>query len=288
MFYFSTLRFLFKAREKIYIDNLFIFYFIREIEKKLKENICLYSEKVCEKCPIKNSCIFPKIFLMERWSGQPNLMVVSSNYLNEYLKKDKILELDFILIDEATNIFPLLKEVIKESLKETNFRNLFYLETYYYNTFAEVIEKIEDISTLPRYNIKEFLELRSGLKKIKIKIYPSFLSYSEKLENLNKEKIKRFLLREIFKRANELLEENINLSENYSINIVESSLKEIDYRDIFLRKVISSFKNHKFFEGEVILEGELSNIWNILEIIQTFGIGKLTVYGFGKVKLIKI
>lgn len=288
MFYFSVFRTVFNIRNKLYIDNIFIFYFMKEVEERFKKKICSYIDGVCDRCPIKNICIFPKIFLYEVWYGKPNLMITSPKYINENLTKGKKLKIDFVMLNEAVDSFRLLEEAIKESCKEANFSNLIYEDVYNYNVFADNLEKIDFLSPFPKYGLREFLELRSGVKKVKLKIFPSFLNLSVDFNNMSNDEIKFFLFKEFFSRMSEIFEEEIQFSNNVELNVKKLQWKQVNYEDIFLKKNILQFKNYNFFSGEFIIEGNLSPIWHILEFIQTFGIGRLTNYGFGKVKLIEL
>ncbi len=288
MLYFSIFRTVFYIRDEVYIDNIFIFYFMKEVEERFKKKICSYTNGVCNRCPIRNICIFPKIFLYEVSYGKPNFMITSPKYLNENLTEGKKLKIDFVILNEAVDSFRILEEAIKESCKEANFSNLIYEGVYNYNVFADSLEKIDFLSPFPKYSLHEFLELRSGVKRVKLKIFPSFLNLSVDFNNMSNNEIKFFLFKEFFNRMSEILEEEIHFSNNIKLNVKKLQWKQLNYKDFFLRRTTSNFKNYKFFTGEFIIEGNLSPIWYVLEFIQTFGIGRLTNYGFGKVKLIKL
>ncbi|RUM57987.1 MAG: hypothetical protein DSY60_03150 [Persephonella sp.] len=288
MFYFSVFRTVFDIRDELHLDNIFIFYFMKEVEERFKRKICSYINGVCERCQLRNICMFPKNFLYEVWYGKPNFMITSPKYLNENLTEGKKLKIDFVMLNEAVDSFRLLEEAIKESCKEANFSNLIYEGVYNYNVFADSLEDIDFLSPFPKYRLQEFLELRSGVRKVKLKIFPSFLNLSVDFNNVSNDGIKFFLFKEIFNRVSEIFEEDIQFPNSIELNVKKLQWKRLNYEDFLLKKSVDKFKNYNFFSGEFIIEGNLSSIWYILEFIQTFGIGRLTNYGFGKVKLIKL
>ena len=288
MFYFSVFRTVFEIREIAHIDNMFIFYFIKEIEDRFKKKICPYTNAVCETCNLKNVCIFPKIFLYESWYKRPNLMITSPKNLNETLYEGSKFKIDFVILNEAVDSFKLIEEAIRESCREANFSNLIYEDVYNYNVFADTTERINLLNSFPKYRIHEFLELRSGARRVKLKIYPSFLNISFDPDTLSDESLKFFLFKEFLDRMSDLFDEEIQLPDNLDLKIEKVNWKKLEYKDIVLKKTISNFRNYNFYSGEFIIEGDLSSVWYIFEFIKVFGIGKLTNYGFGRVKAITL
>lgn len=284
MFYFSIFRTVFTVRETVKIDNMYIFYFVKEIESRFKRRICPYTDGVCEECNLKNICIFPKIFLSESWYKKPNLMIVSPKNLNETLTEGSKFKIDFIMLNEAVDSFRLLEEAIRESSKEAMFTNLVYEDLYNYNPFADTVERVNLLSPFPKYRVHDFSELRSGARRVKLKIYPSFLNISFDPENLSDGELKFFLFKEFLDRVSDIFEEDVQFPDTLNLNLEKIFWKKLEYKDLILTKTISNFKNYNFFTGEFIVEGDLASIWYIFEFIQIFGIGKLTNYGFGKVK----
>ncbi|RUM61314.1 MAG: hypothetical protein DSY66_02270 [Persephonella sp.] len=287
MYYFSIFRVFFKIRERVYIDNQFIFYFIKTIEERFKVKVCSFKNGICKECYLKDICIFPKYFFYDLWYKRPNLFITSPKYLMEELEEDKKFKIDFVMLNEGVDSFRIFLEAIQGVCKDPNFKNLIYKEVYGYNIFSDTLEKLDLLKPFPKYDINEFLNLRSGVRKIKIKIYPTFVDFKYSDEPSND--FIKFLLFSLFsERVKSLTGKDISLTHFLSeLDFKVLNWKSFEYKDFMINNEIEKFDNHKFFKGEFLIEGDLSPIWYVFELVQTFSIGKLTNYGFGKVKIIK-
>jgi len=296
MFVFTILRAHYKfAEEKITLDNTFGFYFSLTLERILRERYCVQKGTSCLKCRYNRACPIPQLFWSEIIFKEPPLLVM--RYLNQeeeiYRGKNEIV-VEFTILGDLVNRIEMITEALKHISEITSYSFVKLSGIYVYDYFSSLeTEKIEDLEMIPKYSGNMLFDLKTGNTEMKLKIFPALISKELAEQFIKNNDVKEHLLKLLKNKIKKTLD-FIGCNQDVCFDTLKTDIevskifaKEIHIGDLNLQKFTTYFPDHTFFEGKFLLEGNLSKIYPLLALAEILNIGKLTSFGFGRVKLIE-
>ncbi len=296
MFVFTILRVHYKfAEEKIKLDNTFAFYFSLTLERYVREKYCVQKGISCLKCRYKKACPIPKLFWSEIVLNEPPTLIIKLLNQDEELYKGKNkITFEITLIGDTLNKIEIIKDALENITEIPPYSFVKFSSMYIYDYFASSeTELVENIETIPKYSGNMLFDLKTGKTEMKLKIFPSFI-YKGLADSLIKNVDVKDTLLKLLKRKVKRTLDFIGCSQDFCFDDIKPDFeiskiyaKEINIRDLNINKLVSCFPEYKFFEGKFYLKGNLGDIYPLLALAEILNIGKLTSFGFGRLKLIE-
>ena len=254
--------------------------------RKLKKTVCIKpSLDSCKDCEFKMTCPYTTVFETEAILNQPSKYVMKPEFSNRNLKENEILTLEMTLLGETANYWEFLINSFSGVLNIGKERYIKLKDIYFYHVKEEKYHPVK--SFIPKFEAKDILNKRTDKKKIETRFYPTSLKNMGKIVRFD-EFNKDIFIKSILSRVSvvsqnygEKIEKLFINKENFNIglqNLKPSPLKRWSNRK----------KKHMTipaFEGEIVLEGELKEIYPYLKIIENINIGKSVSFGLGNVKI---
>ncbi len=254
--------------------------------RKLKKTVCIKpSLDSCKDCEFKMTCPYTTVFETEAILNQPSKYVMKPEFSNRNLKENEILTLEMTLLGETANYWEFLINSFSGVLNIGKERYIKLKDIYFYHVKEEKYHPVK--SFIPKFEAKDILNKRTDKKKIETRFYPTSLKNMGKIVRFD-EFNKDIFIKSILSRVSvvsqnygEKIEKLFINKENFNIglqNLKPSPLKRWSNRK----------KKHMTipaFEGEIVLEGELKEIYPYLKVIENINIGKSVSFGLGNVKI---
>ena len=293
MFTFSIIRAYYKVFDDIELDYKFPLYFSVDFRENLKNSVCVDNKKICEVCRFKELCFYTKLFEEDLIGYQSPAVSIRLLHQEEKIKKDGEITFEFTFFGNTIKEFNVIYNTLKRMKVINSYPRLALEKITFYNPFSETEWIINsENEELPRLTDDLFWEFILGSTEFKVKIFPAFLNLNL---DLSKPVVNEILKEKFIKTTVDRLREVCETFGYYypitlhrgNFNIEFIYFKEISVKDVLLQPVIDKFKDYKFYECKIQIEGDLIEIYPLFEIMSILNIGKLTNLGFGRVKVIK-
>lgn len=293
MFTFSIIRAYYKVFDNLELDYKFPLYFSVYFRENLKSSVCVDNVKICEKCRFKELCFYTKLFENDIIGNQSPAVSVRLLHQDEKVRKHGEITFEFTFFGDSIKEFNVIYNVLKKMTVIDSYPRLALKKITFYNPFSEnewVINSEQE--EIPRLTDDLFWEFILGSTEFKVKIFPSFLDLKLDLSRpISMEVLKERFLKATIDRLREVCE---TFGYYYPITLHREKFnfefiyfKEITVGDVLLQPAIEKFKDYKFYEGKIKVEGDLIEIYPLFELMSILNIGKLTNLGFGRIKIIK-
>mgnify|MGYP001773059584 CR=1 FL=1 len=244
------------------------------LNRNLKNLVCLKpDEKSCEGCKFLNVCPYIKIASTDIIPTQ-----FSKYALKPYPNSNKIEDgttfcLDITLLGKTLDYWEFVLNAFPKTIRFKN--SIFVLKNaYFYNPIEEKYFPIK--SSIQKFESKNLLQSKTNKDTLKITVYPAYLTYV-KNNTLDKDSFARLVLSRVYTVAQDF---GIVTRRLY-VDSESFYIKEIHFEPIKL----DIFSKNQPLEGYILLEGDLSNIYPYLKILENISIGKFTTSGFGNIVL---
>ncbi len=253
--------------------------------KKLKNMVCIKPFKECKECELNKTCPYTVIFESELFLNKPSKYVFLMPFEEKELKEDDILSIEIVLLGESLDYWEFLVASLSGVLNLGKDRFIKSVGSYYYNPLSGTYKLIS--TYVGKSNAFNFFDCKSGLKSLKIKLYPSSIKLNSnivKAKDFNKDIFVKALLSRISKVAfaygfiEQKLEIDKNAIELKNINLKPSPMKRYSNRK-------DKYMIIPAFEGEFTLEGDINTVLPYLYIVENINIGKSTAFGLGKLEI---
>lgn len=284
-FDFSTIRYVFEAVNEFETPYFMGSTFRGILGKKLKKMVCIKPLEECNKCEFRNTCPYTVIFETEHLLNKPSKYIMKPPFEKSKVIPGDKLFLEITLLGDTANYWEFITgsfsgvhHIGKERyIKLKNVEFLHPFENRYYPVKSFV----------PRFEAVNFFELRTGKKEIKVRLFPSNIKANGRVIKFS-EFNKDILIKAVISRITNVAFNYGIKNEKIFINKDSFDMTNSEFRPSPLKRWSNRKKKHMLipaFEGRFSLEGDLSEIYPYLNIIETINIGKSVSFGLGKIRL---
>lgn len=253
--------------------------------KNLKKMVCIKPFKECKDCELNKTCPYTVIFESELFFNKPSKYVFLMPFEKKMLKEDDTLSIEITLLGESSQYWEFLITSLSGVLNLGKERFIKSIGSYYFNPLSESYKPIH--SYVGKSNAYNFFDCKSGLKSLKIRLYPTSIKLFGniiKAHEFNKDIFIKALLSRISKVA---------LAYGYmegklSIDKDSIQLKNIKLNPSPMKRYSNRKGKHMIipaFEGEFTIEGDINAVIPYLYIVENINIGKSTSFGLGRLKI---
>ena len=254
--------------------------------RKLKKTVCIKpSLDSCKDCEFKMTCPYTTVFETEAILNQPSKYVMKPEFSNRNLKENEILTLEITLLGETANYWEFLINSFSGVLNIGKERYIKLKNIYFYHVKEEKYHPVK--SFIPKFEAKDILNKRTDKKKIETRFYPTSLKNMGKIVRFD-EFNKDIFIKSILSRVSVVSQNYGEKKEKLFINKENFNIGLQNLKPSPLKRWSNRKKKHMTipaFEGEIVFEGELKEIYPYLKIIENINIGKSVSFGLGNVKI---
>ncbi len=240
--------------------------------KRLKKMVCIKPREECKHCEFRKTCPYTVIFETELYLNKPSKYILQPEYSIKEIKEGEKIYLNITLIGNASNYW----EFIIES-----FNTVINLGKERFIKFSGTKNIIEHL------NAKDLLNKKSEKNRVLIKVYPTSLKFQGKFIKAN-EFNKDIFIKSILSRISNVAVHYGRKEGKIFIDKYKFETKDENFKPSPMIRW-SNRKRKKMiipaFEGEVVLEGELSEIYPFIHIIENINLGKSTSFGLGRIEI---
>ncbi len=254
--------------------------------RKLKKTVCIKPfEPSCENCEFKRTCPYTVIFESESMLNKPSKYILKPPFLKEEIKENSSLFLDITLLGETANYWEFLIQSFNGVFNLGKERYLKLKNIYYFHPIEEKYYPVK--SFIPKFEASDLLDKRTDKEEIKVKLNPVSLKNKSKIvkfDEFNKEIFLKGVISRISVVSNSYgtKEDKIFINKE-KFHIIEENLKPSPMKRWSNRK-----KKHMIipaFEGDIVLKGDLNEIYPYLKILENINIGKSVSFGLGSIEI---
>ncbi len=254
--------------------------------RKLKKTVCIKpSLDSCKDCEFKMTCPYTTVFETEAILNQPSKYVMKPEFSNRNLKENEILTLEITLLGETANYWEFLINSFSGVLNIGKERYIKLKNIYFYHVKEEKYHPVK--SFIPKFEAKDILNKRTDKNKIEIRFFPTSLKNMGKIVRFD-EFNKDIFIKSIISRISVVSQNYGEKKEKLFINKENFNIGLQNLKPSPLKRWSNRKKKHMTipaFEGEIVFEGELKEIYPYLKIIENINIGKSVSFGLGNVKI---
>ena len=252
--------------------------------KRLRKIVCIKPREDCKVCEFNKTCPYTVIFETELYLNMPSKYVLQPEYNSRQLKEGDKLNIDITLLGFASNYWEFIIQSLNTVINLGKERFIKQSGIYYYHPFASSYEPLK--SVVPRFNAKDFFDIRTGKEKINVRLFPTSLKFGGRYIKAN-EFSKDYLIKAVVSRIS-------NIAQNYGSKtgkiFIDKSKLEISDQNMKPSplKRWSNRKKKKMtvpaFEGNFKLKGNINEIYPYLLILENINLGKSTSFGLDVVR----
>jgi len=285
------------TKRKLTIDNTFGFYFALSLEEIFKKKYCVQKDEACIICRYNKVCTIPRLFWNEIIFREPPMFIMRILNMEEEIERDKHeLIVEFSVIGDMLGRLDMIIDVLNELSQITSYSSVKLNGIYVYDYFSSrEREKVTDIHNIPKYSGSVLFDLKTGFNEMKIKIFPALVEKELAYSIIEKEGNVKDELLNLLKNSIKNTLEFFGCKDGYCLDYIDGFVdvskifaKEVLVGDLNLKKYTKYFPDHVFFEGKFALKGNISAIYPLIALAEILNVGKLTSFGFGRLKLIKL
>ncbi|PMP76271.1 MAG: CRISPR-associated protein Cas6 [Sulfurihydrogenibium sp.] len=254
--------------------------------RKLKSTVCIKPFKSCQECELNQTCPYTVIFESELILNKPSKYVFIMPFEKRELKEGDTLSIDVTLLGSSSDYWEFLIASLSGEFSLGKGRILKSTNVYYYNPLSEVYKPVS--SYVGKSNAVNFFDCKTGLNKIKVRLYPSSIKLLGKIltyRDFNKD----VFVKAVLSRVSNVAKAYGFIDGKLQIDKEKFEIKNVDMQPSPMKR----YSNRKgkamivpAFEGSFEIEGDLNEILPYLYIVENINIGKSTSFGLGRVKIL--
>ncbi len=247
--------------------------------------VCIKPFIECKECELNQTCPYTVIFESELFFNKPSKYVFLMPFEKRMLKEDDILSIEITLLGESSEYWEFLIASLSGVLNLGKERFIKSVGSYYYNPLAESYKPIYNY--VGKSNAFHFFDCKSGLKNLKVRLYPTSIKLFGNIVKFN-EFNKDIFIKAILSRISKVASAYGYLENKLTINKDTIELKDIKLVPSPMKRYSNRKEKHMVipaFEGEFTIEGDINTILPYLYIVENINIGKSTSFGLGRLKI---
>ncbi|MDQ7055060.1 MAG: CRISPR system precrRNA processing endoribonuclease RAMP protein Cas6 [Persephonella sp.] len=285
-FQFSTLRYRFKALNSFRPPYFLGSAFRGVMGRGLKKTVCIKPFEECSKCEFNRTCPYTVIFETEQFLNQPSKYVMKPPYEKKELKEGDELHLEITLLGETSDYWEFITASFSGVINLGKERYIKLQSVEYLHPFQQEYYPIKN--SFSRFDAYHFFELVTRKSSLIVQIYPTSIKVKNsfvKASQFNKDIFVKSVISRVSKVALSYgIKEKKIFIDRDRFDITYSRLHPSPMKRWSNRK--GKHMTIPAFEGFAKLEGDLSQIYPLLSLIEVINLGKSVSFGLGRVEII--
>ncbi len=285
-FQFSTLRYSFKVLNDFKTPYFLGSAFRGVMGKRLKKTVCIKPFEECNRCEFNRTCPYTVIFETEQFLNQPSKYVMRPPYEKKELKEGEKLHLEITLLGETSDYWEFITASFSGVINLGKERYIKLEKVEYFHPLQKRYYPVK--SSIPRFDAYPFFEIVTGKESLIVKIYPTSIKVKNnfvKASDFGKEIFIKSVVSRISKVAYSYgIKEDRIFVDKGRFEITHSRLNPSPMKRWSNRK--GKHMIIPAFEGYIKLEGDLSQIYPLLSLVEVINLGKSVSFGLGRVEII--